>query len=967
MSKQYDIEMSGFKPICNSYIEEIRAQGYYYKHEKTGAELFFIDADDDNKVFSVGFSTVPTDDTGVAHIVEHCVLCGSEKYPLKELFMTLHKSSMNTYLNAMTFPDKTIYPVASQNDQDFMNLIDVYMDSVFHPTMYRDELFFRQEGHGFDFETGEEGIPSGVVYNEMKGAMATPDSILSEMAEAALFTNTYQYNSGGDPEAVLDLTYEDFLAFHKKHYHPSNARFYLYGKAEVERILAFVDACIAPFGNAEAVPEPTHDEYKGEPRYVSDTYLTEEKTAVATMSFVLGDSYDIDLCSSVDTLAGYLFAQDTSPFRKALIESGFCTDLYGSAGSHTASEVANLTLFGLKEMDPKKIEARVFEELRKIDKEKLGKSLRATLNMVAFKMREADMGNGPKGMWPMFNLLLHVKPMEDPFYRLRFETYIKGVEKRIDAGEYHDWIERFFLNNPHRVTVVLTPESEAERKAKEEKAGKTEKNPRWDALSADEKKQEREWYDRLRAQQEAPDPEEALAALPKIKLSDVAKTKDYKDMEVGSIEAEGKSYRYLFQKIDTSIMYVTLLFPVSFDSSEELALFATAVSMLGKTDTEHYTASELGDEMMLHSGGIKFGMRFINKKSYFHVGMKTLPEKLGKNLELVEEILLRTKINDAKRMGEILSETYTRMQQEIVAYGNTFAAEGVLAGFDIDAKNTYYSTGIGYFQWLKNALKEVEEKGGAALAEKAAGLLSRFVMRHHVSVALGGDEKADQVMKETIPAWIAKIPASEAKSCPYSSGAPRWSVTDADMPKEKSGAFVIPADIQFVALGGSVERLGGEFRVLSALLGTEYLWPEVRMKGGAYGANITFDRKGHFVFHSFRDPNLVRTIDAFRAAPAFVKDNMQTLETSILSAIRSFDKPLSPSNQFKDALDRHLNGVTAADMQRERTEILETNEDTLAKAAERVAQILENGRCYVVGSEKEIMAAKERFDSIEKM
>lgn len=967
MSKQYNIEMSGFQPISDSYIEEIRAHGYYYRHRATGAELFFIDSDDDNKVFSVGFSTVPTDDTGVAHIVEHCVLCGSEKYPLKELFMTLHKSSMNTFLNAMTFPDKTIYPVASQNDQDFMNLIDVYMDSVFHPTMYRDELFFRQEGHGFDFETGDEGIPSGVVYNEMKGAMASPDEMLSQKAATALFTNTYQYNSGGDPEAVLDLKYEDFLAFHKKHYHPSNARFYLYGKAEVERILAFLDQCISPFGKAEVVAEPTHEAYEGEPKYVVDTYPSEEKTAVATMQFVLGDSYDVETCTASEILTSYLFTQDTSPFRKALIESGFCTDLYGNAGSYTASANATLTLFGLKEFDPKKIEARVFEELRKIDDAQLTKSLRATLNIVAFKLREADSGNGPRGMWPMFNLLLHVKEMKDPFARLRFETYITAIEKMIDSGEHLKLVERFFLGNHHRVTVVLTPESEAERREKEAKAANQSKNPRWEVLSADERKRERERYDRLRAQQESPDPEEALAALPKIQLSDIAKTKDYKDIEVKEFEVGGKLHKYLFQKLDTGIMYLILHFPVSFDSSDELALFSTAVAMLGKTDTENFSAADLGDEIMLHSGGIKFGMKFQDKKSYLTVGIKTLPEKLGKNLEIAAEILLRTKVADAKRLGEILSEGYTRMQQDLIGSGNAFAAEGILAGSDIDVRNTYYSTGIGYFQWVKNAMKEVEAQGGGALADRAAKLLAKFVFQHHVLAALGGDDKAETVLRETLPAWIGALPKSEAKSCPYSGGAPRWSASEADMLNEKSTAFVIPADIQFVALGGSTHPLGGEFRVLSALLSTEYLWPEVRMKGGAYGANITFDRRGHFVFHSYRDPNLVRTIDAFRAAPAFVKNNTQALETSILSAIRSFDKPMSPSKQFKDALDRYMTRISAADMQRERTEILETNEQTIGKAADTVAQILENGRCFVVGSEKEIMAVKDRFEKIEKM
>ncbi|MDO4754523.1 MAG: insulinase family protein, partial [Bacillota bacterium] len=635
-------EMNGFKPKYHGYIEELRANGFYYEHEKTGAELFFIHANDDNKVFSVGFSTVPTDDTGVAHITEHCVLCGSEKYPLKELFMTLNKSSLNTYLNAMTFPDKTIYPVASQNEQDFMNLIDVYMDSVFHPTMYRDELFFRQEGHGFDFEHGEEGIPSGIVYNEMKGAMASPDSMLSSKADRALFTNTYAQNSGGEPEAVLDLKYEDFLAFHKKHYHPSNARFYVYGNADIEKICAFLDACISKFEKAEAVAEPVHTPYDGAPRYVSDTYPTGENTAVGTMNFVIGSTYEIEKIFAASVLSNYLFEQSSSAFKKSLLESGFCSDLYGGVDDSRASATIYLTMYGLKEFDPKKVEERVFEELKKIDKEELTKTLRATLNYYGFGLREFDTGSNPRGMVPMFNLLLHTQKNEDPFARLRFETYLKKVEEMIDRGEHLKFIESFMTENNHRVSVVLSPRGEDEDQAKDSEKD----NPRWNALTDDQKKAEREWYDRLRKQQESPDSEEALAALPKVRLADVPKDKEIRDVEERELDFEGGKTPCLFYKLDTGIMYVKLFFPVSFENKEDLSLFSVAVNMLGNADTEHYTLAELGHQLLLHSGGMKCGLEFYKEKAYFYIMIKALPEKLEKNFDIAREILSHTKLTD---------------------------------------------------------------------------------------------------------------------------------------------------------------------------------------------------------------------------------------------------------------------------------------------------------------------------------
>lgn len=949
-------EMSGFQPKYHDYIEELRADGYYYEHAKTGAELFYLHTKDDNKVFSVGFNTVPTDDTGVAHITEHCVLCGSEKYPLKELFMTLNKSSLNTYLNAMTFSDKTLYPVASQNDQDFMNLIDVYMDGIFHPTMYRDELFFRQEGHGFDFENGEVGLPSGVVYNEMKGAMAAPDSMLSSHADRALFSNTYQYNSGGDPESVLDLKYEDFLAFHKKHYHPSNARFYVYGDADIERICAFLDECISKFDRADAIEEPVHVSYQGEPSYIYDTYQTAEDTAVGTMNFVIGSTYDIENVFVASVLTSYLFEQSASPFKKSLLESGFCTDLYGGVDDTRASATIYLTMYGLKEFDPKKLEERIFDELRKIDREKLSKALKATLHYYGFNLREFDTGSNPRGMIPMYTLLLHTRKMEDPFVRLRFERYLKRVEERIDAGEHLKWIEEFMIDNRHRVSVVLTPQKEDEVRA--------EGNLRWDALDEEQKTREREWYERLRVQQEAPDSEEALAALPKITLADVPKDKTIRDVQEISLNFDGKERKLLYYKLETGILYVKLFFPIAFESVDDMALFSAAINMLGNTDTQNYTLSELGYEILLNSGGMKCGLEFYDKKSYFYVMLKTLPDKLERNFELVEEILFRTKLSDTKRFSEVLSQAYSRIQLDIISSGNRYAVEEILAGYDVEERNVYYSSGIGFFLWLKEMMSRLgDEDELKKSTARAAAMLRSCVVREGLLFGLGGDEKALALFKQSFASFLSVLPEEDKNS----QKSEFWSESSSALLAHKSSAYVIPAEIQFVAIGGMKEKLSGAFYVLKALLGTEYLWPEVRMKGGAYGAGITVNRSGHFVFSSYRDPNLGRTIEAFQNAPAFVGENLEFLETAKLSAIAAFDQPISPRKEALDAFDRYFLGITGVQLQEERRQILDTDAQTIVAAANKVKEILDEGRICVVGGENKIDEDQALFETIKKL
>lgn len=1026
-------KMSGFQPKYSGYIEELRAEGFYYEHEKTGAELFFIRCDDSNKVFSVGFSTVPEDDTGVAHITEHCVLCGSEKYPLKELFMTLDKYSMNTYLNAMTFPDKTLYPVASQNDKDFMNLIDVYMDGIFHPTMYRDELFFRQEGHGFDFENGEDGLPSGVVYNEMKGAMSSPDAVLASKADRALFRNTYRYNSGGDPEAVLDLKYEDFLAFHKKHYHPSNARFYLYGNLDIEKICAALDERISPFGKADKIPEPACEIAAQEPQYIVGEYRSPNSTAAVTLQFVIGDSYELEKMTMAELLSGILFDINASPFKQSLLESGYCTNITGGVDATRMPLTLYITLHGVKEFDPKKVEERLFQELRSVGEDYLTKMIRAYLSSYVFFLREGDTGSNPKGMRPMYSLLLHIRPHEDPFYRLRFEQRIKAVEQMIADGEHLHFLSDFLISNPHRVTVVLKPKPEQEGSGDAEPE-KDDSLERWNALTQEQKQTERMWFQRLRKQQESPDSEEALAALPKITLKDIPKTKEYRDVEVTELPASDlrNSNTLLYYPIDSDIVYGKLYFPIPLDEagknsenkrsgfcSEDLSLLNAASRLFGRVDTQHRSLSDLSYEVLSCSGDMQYGLEGFEDRMFFSVSFSSLPEKIEKNLELLTEILLHSKLDDEKRFAEIISEQYSLAQLSIVGSGNKYAVNRILAAYDKKERNEYYLSGIGYIKWLKEMSCRLFPSGDAASiasvdpqtrdeahssalepsdaatscrakllrssVQKYIRAIRRFLTRDDLIFGLCGDENSLNIFRKAVGKIVTKFPTAaenEASECSPRQDAciqalqsetqaphleTRMPNSETPTPlSEKSTAFIVPADIQFVGLGGKgAKDHHGSVLVMNAVLNTEYLWPEVRMKGGAYGAGIRVNRNGSYVLHSYRDPNLSRTLEIFRNAPAFAKEHPEYLDSAILSAVADNDHPLGMKGEAMNALDRYFSGISAQMLQTQRLQILETSAEDIQRTAEYAEQILNDGHFCVVGNAEKIQEERYLFETAE--
>ncbi len=971
----------GFVLKYSSYIEEIKETASFFVHEKTGAEVVHIPSDDRNKVFAIAFSTIPMSDSGEAHVAEHAVLSGSEKYPLKELFSNLMKGSMATYLNAMTFPDKTVYPVASQNDKDFYNLVNVYLDSVFHPSIYHDELSFRQEGHGLIFD--EEGNPSenGVVYSEMKGYEGSVDAALEDKACRLLFDNTYHYNSGGVPAEILKLRYEDFLSFHKTHYHPSNARCYLYGNADLDTYLELLDKeYFSGYEKGEKIAEPYEMTKHRIPQYATGNYQSTGDGCALELQFVLGDSDNLLRNLSATILASYIFGQDSSPFKKHMLSSGFCQDMYGHLDSHRTVSVLKITMHEVCENNPEKAEAHIFKELQTIDPVNLKKGLLASLNNLSFHLREGESGSEPKGMDYMYPLLLHFNFDNDPFHRLRYEPLLKKLQTIIENDDFEEWVSKYMLDNPFRACIVLSPSAtHAEEIAQKEQETLQHK---WQSLSEAEKKLEKQRFQELRKKQSTPDSEEAIQGLPKITIADIQKLKVRKDAvesaerfslsfaspysktedgeEGGANHTAESTHRFVHYELDSKIIYTRIMFPLVIEGGEDIALLSSATSVLGLLDTENANFEEINHSILMNSGGLSIDIDFYREQSYLVAEIRSYPDKLTENLKTLTDILLHSKFTDTNRVFNILQLVQQRMRSNITSSGLRYATETLLAGKNQENWAECHASGTSYYSWLNNQLAMPSEEK-PTFVKKVAGRLQSAMTRQGIVITAVGSYSAKQELLKALPPFLAQFPKGEEKAFKKQS-----------LHGVEKKAIITPAAVQFISLSGKLTdfKFNGHYHVFKTLLSNEYLWNELRVKSGAYGAHASIDRRGNFIFGTYRDPNCAKSIDLIRETSAYLEDldiRQEELNTMIIGAISSIDHPFSPRRAGNQAIDRHFLGISAAQIEQERNDILATTPEDMKHCASMLKKAFENSGYVVMGSKQKIMEDKHIFDTIEEM
>ena len=964
---------------CESYelvekqeMPELNSTGYLLQHKKTNARVVLLENDDDNKVFNIGFRTLPKDSTGVAHIVEHTVLCGSKDFPVKDPFIELEKGSLNTFLNAMTYPDKTVYPVASCNDKDFQNLMHVYLDAVFYPNIYNEEKIFRQEGWHYELENMDAPLMyNGVVFNEMKGVFSSPEQLLVRNIQQSLFPDTtYGVESGGDPASIPDLTYEDYLDFHRKYYHPSNSYIYLYGNMDMEeklnwldeRYLSCFEACQidsqikmqTPFSNM-------HEEYGF--YSVTEGEETEGK-AYFSYNAVCGDAMDRNLYRAFQVLAYVLVQSVGAPLKQALLDAGIGNDISCYYEESIRQPYFSIIAKNVRMEQKEEFLSMIREELSKIVKEGINhQSLRAAINGMEFQYREADFSKFPKGL--MYGLQIFDSWLYDdkkPFIHLRANDTFEFLKSQVETGYFEGLIEKYLLTNTHTSFVSVQPKvgltALMEKEEKERLA--TYKA----TLSDEEKERIIQETSALKAYQEEPTPAKDLRCIPLLTREDIGKkAQPFVNQEkmIGNIKV-------LYHPVFTNgINYFRFLFDVK-DLREYTPYLSLLSELISTVDTDEHDKLELANEILLHAGGMSTDFATYSSckteeyKMLWEIGSKTLYDETGRILELVREIITTSHVGDRKRLREVIGEVRSGKQMSLQAAGHSTA---VLRAMSYMKESAYYSEqirGIAYYHFLCE-IDDNFEKHEENLVAVLEALMKKIFVKKRLLVDVTTDDEGYNALEKTAISVLADLPEEREVTLPE----PMWKLSPATV----NEGFKTAGKIQYVARAGRYKDHGisysGVNKVVKTILNYDYLWNEVRVKGGAYGVMCAFGDDGNGYMVSYRDPNLTETNQVYEGVPLYLQQfavDEREMMKYIIGTISEMDTPLTPREKGRRSFHAYMTDMTMEDAQRERDEVLTADEEKIHEVAELVEAILADGYICALGSEEKIEQAEELFDTI---
>ena len=967
-------DLSAYEIIKEQKLEDLNSKGYLLRHKKSGARISVISNDDENKVFYIGFRTPPKDSTGVAHIIEHTVLCGSDKFPVKDPFVELVKGSLNTFLNAITYSDKTVYPVASCNDKDFANLMDVYLDAVFHPNIYEKKEIFKQEGWHYELEDQDAPITiNGVVYNEMKGAFSSPEGVLDRLVLNSLFPDTpYSNESGGDPERIPELTYENYLEFHKTYYHPSNAFIYLYGNMDIVEKLVWLDKeylcnyeeitvdSKIPLQKPFDAPREVREKYS-----IASDESTEDNTYIS-YNMAIGTTLDPKLYLAFDVLDYALLNAPGAPLKKALLDAKIGKDIMGSYDSSTYQPIFSVAA---KNANPEQKEefVRIIRDTLKEQVEKgiNKKALLAGINSSEFKYREADYGQFPKGLiYGLQSLDSWLYDEKEPFMHLEAAPVFAFLKEMTKTDYFEKLIQEYMLDNTHVSIVMIEPEcglnAKKEKKLEEQLAAYKA------SLSADEIKALIEDTANLKQYQEEPSPKEDLEKIPMLKRSDMKKEASPFINEVRDCDGTTVLFHEMFTN---RINYLDFLFDVTDLSEEEIPYLGILKAVLGYMNTSRYGYADLANEINLYTGGVSssIGVYPSVKKpdSYqakYEVRTKVLYENTDKAMDIIKDILGTTDITDEKRLYEILAQAKSRLQMSLSSAGHSVSAIRAMSYF---SKTAYYNDmtgGIALYRVIADYEEHFEEKKGM-LIERLDALRKKIFCKERLMVSLTADREGyDAAVKEI--GGLKEI---------LGSGAPQAAVPVLNCVKKNEG-FLDASQVQYVSRAGNFVKRGfsytGALRILKVILSYDYLWLNVRVKGGAYGCMSGFMRNGDSYFTSYRDPNLGKTNEIYEKTPEYLKNfdaDERDMTKYIIGTISDLDTPLNPSAKGSRSLSAYLTGVTYADVQKERDEVINAEPENIRALADLIEAVLSDHNLCVIGNEDAVKKEKALFDTIEKL
>ncbi|WP_434311106.1 insulinase family protein [Hominifimenecus sp. rT4P-3] len=953
-------------------VKELRSQAYLLCHKKSGARLFLLSNEDENKVFTIGFRTPAGDSTGVPHILEHAVLCGSDKFPLKDPFIEMEKSSLQTYLNAMTFADKTIYPVASCNEKDFQNLMDVYMDAVLHPAIYREPKIFRQEGWHYELRSPDEALSiNGVVYNEMKGAFSSPDEVLERYCQAALFPdNTYQHESGGDPEVIPELTYEAFLQFHKTYYHPSNSYIYLYGNMDMEEKLLWLDReYLCHYEKQEVDSEiplqkPFDAPVEQEVFYPLEKGEDPSGQTWLSVQWVLDTVTKEKLYLAFQVLEYVLLTAPGAPLRKALIDAGIGKDVFGGYRNWILQPYFTLVAKDTEKTKKEEFLSVVQKTLAELVEKGIDrKALKAGINNLEFRSREADFGSYPKGLMYGIECFDSWLYGSDPLLHLKYEATYAFLKEQMDTGYFEDLVRQYFLENTHQAVVILSPEPGL---SEEREAALAARLSAYQAsLSREEISRLIRETEELERYQDQPSSPEDLATLPRLTLDDIGK----KIPNFSTEKRMAGRVPVLFHETFTGkIAYLRFLFDARKIKPEEIPYLGMLRSILCLVDTGKWEYADLCNEINIHTGGIGCAVSLFEDMEtpgrftpYFEIQGKALYDDLKKALELIQEIAQGSLFTDEKRLRELVFQIKSRGEMQMVGNGHSTA---VLRANSYGSPVSWFSDqqgGVAYFRFIEDLQKNFEERKGE-LQEKLKELTQRLFVGNGMLLSLTADEEGYQAMETLLPAF------GESLNIPDSEQSVGGTYTGEIPLEKKNEGFTTPGQVVYVARCGNFRKAGlpytGALRVLRGILGDEYLWNNVRVKGGAYGCMCNFGRTGNGFFCSYRDPNLRRTNQVYENIVPYLEQfsmEQEELVKFIISAIGTLDRPLTPSEWGVASLQAYLGGITDEMRQRDRDQVLSCTPEVIRTLSSYVRAILDCHQICTVGNAGKIEEDRELF------
>ena len=966
-------DLTTYEIIKEEELKGIHAKGYLLRHRKTKARVLLIENDDNNKVFNIGFRTPPSDSTGVPHIMEHSVLCGSKNFPAKDPFVELVKGSLNTFLNAMTYPDKTMYPVASCNDKDFQNLMHVYMDAVFYPNIYEHEEIFRQEGWSYKLDSKDDALAyNGVVYNEMKGAFSSPEGVLDRVVLNTLFPDTsYANESGGDPDVIPELTYEQFLDFHRKYYHPSNSYIYLYGDMDMEEKLEWLDKNYLSNFEEEFVDsaimyqQPFEKMVEKTIPYSIASEESEEDNTYLSYNKVIATSLDKELYLAFQILDYALLSAPGAPLKKALTDAEIGKDIMGSYDNGIYQPIFSIVAKNANE-DQKQAFVDVIEEvLSDIVKNGIDtKALEAGINYHEFRYREADFGNYPKGL--MYGLQLMdswLYDEEEPFMHIEALETFEFLKEKIGTGYYEELIQKYLLDNTHGAIVIVKPEkgrtarmdAELDARLQEYKA----------SLSQEEVEHLVRRTEALEEYQSTEDSEEVINRIPVLKREDISREIEpiiNEEMNIAGIPV-------IFHEIETNgIGYLDVLFDMSSVEEELLPYVGILQSVLGIIDTEHYDYGELFNEINVHTGGIGTSLELYNDvtnirekafKATFEIKGKALYSKLPVVFDMMGEILTASKLDDTKRIKEILAMLKSRLLMKFQSAGHTTAALRAMSYASPSSKLKDMTNGIDFYKtvaYLEEHFEEEKDRLSETLFMLAKQLFRADNMMFSYTASKEGLKDLEG-LTEGLKSRLFEGEVPESRCVIHC--------------EKKNEGFKTASKVQYVARTGNFIDNGasytGALQILKVILSYDYLWQNIRVKGGAYGCMSNFNRIGDGYFVSYRDPNLKRTIDIYEGVVDYLKNftvNERDMTKYIIGTMSNIDQPMTPATKGDRSMNLYMNKVSAEMIREERNQILDATQDDI-RALYKVAEaVLKAEQLCVVGSEDKIEENKELFGTV---